>query len=126
MGDGYFLPSGCRVCFWVRYYGTLAFIPAHMMLLLLWVGVKIRGAETAVSKFEHFTALYFLCFQMLNLIFNVTVGALIFWEKARRTFFTDRCEDHKYGQSEASSKASQAWGKYFCQRMDRIDPGHCA
>jgi hypothetical protein len=117
---------GCNLCFKIRYYATGAFIFAEAMLALLWVGVTIRTWEERASPFYHFTALYFTCFQLINLCFNVTIGALIFWEKARRTFFTDRCEDHKYGTSEMQSKESQKWALYFCERMGRVDPGHCA
>lgn len=120
------MPLGCNLCFRLRYYATGAFAIAEAMLILLWIGVRIRAAEERVSPFYHFTALYFVAFQLLNFCFNVTVGALIYWEKARRSFFTDRCEDHKYGVSATSSEVSQKWALYFCDRMDRIDPGHCA
>lgn len=120
------MTKGCMTCFRVRYYGTGAFLVAEAVLALLWLGVTIRRAEQRVSPFYHFTALYFMGFQLLNFAFNMTVGALIFWERARRTFFTDRCEDHKYSQSVHSSTASQQWAVYFCDRMGRVDPGHCA
>lgn len=69
----------------------------------------------------------YLVFIVLDILYNWTIGAFIFWEHPLETnLFTDRLEEHKYGMGANQTDESKELALYYCKRLDKYDPGHCA
>lgn len=105
--------------------------------LAICVGLLIGGGPYVLlgflfvyGSFLFFCISYVFAFLVLDAIYNVTVGAFIFWEpplpKWRTLLFTNRIENHKYGVGSNQSEESKEMALYLCGRLDYYDPGHCA
>lgn len=70
---------------------------------------------------------YAIVFIVLDVLYNWTIGAFIFWERPFRTnLFTDRLEEHKWWSGRNQTELSQKLAIYYCKRLGEYDPGHCA
>ena len=68
----------------------------------------------------------YIAFIILDILYNWTVGAFIFWEKPFRTkLFTDRLKEHKWGAGLNQTEDSKSLAVYYCQRLGEYDEGHC-
>lgn len=66
-------------------------------------------------------------FILIDILYNWTVGAFIFWENPFRTqLFTDRLEEHKYELGANQTAESQKLALYYCERLGEYDKDHCA
>jgi len=56
-------------------------------------------------------------FSVLNLLYNLTIGSLMFLDRPRWLQFTRRLKEHK--------KKDHAVAFFMCQMVNVFDPGHC-
>jgi hypothetical protein len=77
------------------------------------------------GKFEwKFLPLYpfVIIFAIVDLIYNITIGTLLFLELPKELLFTSRLKRHKNGPD----GDNKDFAIYVCSKlMDRYDPGHC-
>ncbi len=59
---------------------------------------------------------------ILDVVFNLTIGTVMFMELPKELLFTSRCKRHKH-ESPIGWRRDLAW--FACKQLDQIDPGHC-
>lgn len=57
---------------------------------------------------------------LMDILFNWTVGSLIYAELPRELTFTSRCKRHKRSVRWRGNVA-----RWWCRQLEQIDPGHC-
>jgi hypothetical protein len=57
---------------------------------------------------------------VLDAVFNLTFGTLMYRELPRELLFTSRCKRHKRGDGWRKNLA-----EWFCRNLNVFDPGHC-
>lgn len=106
----------------------VALSPPVWITALYILSIAVFGYLRLAKKREegYLTTVYAMFFVPLDILFNWTVGTFVFWEWPTQQLFTDRCEEHKWEQAPRWTPASKILALFYCKRMDKYDPGHCA
>ena len=96
------------------------------MLFLFMIGMILINGARRFPPLWLIAFPYFLCFQGLNIFYNMVIATFIFLEWPRTFFTTDRLESHKHGYAPAATPDSEEIAREYCAELDKHHPGHCA
>lgn len=86
----------------------------------LWASKKSGGLDDLPIVAQGVAKFILCCAVVIDAIFNITVGSVIFLELPRCWMFTTRCSFHMYEQGYRGKLA-----RWCCRWLNPIQPGHC-
>jgi hypothetical protein len=103
-----------------------------LFALLGWIGLvnlfaAVMHAKAIISRGEKIAGLFRGPLYVgagvgvfLDIVFNLTLGSVIYREPPKELTFTSRCSRHKEGAGWRKDKA-----EWWCRELNKFDPGHC-
>lgn len=99
-----------------------------LWLVVVWAFVSAMHARAIMSRGERIHWLFLAALVPLaivgyigDLVFNLTIGCLIFREGWRKPTFSQRCYYHKH-HGDGWRRQRAIW---WCAELNRFDPSHC-
>jgi len=62
---------------------------------------------------------------VLDILFNIFIGSVIFLERPHELLFTARCARHKRYVLGQAVTWRMRLARFMCRQLNQIDPGHC-